>query len=317
MMSLGILSAYIIGSVARWDTLAWICSTVAFSLCIVMFALPESPVWLRSKYRFREADQSTKWLKLQTPSIQLSAADKAIAVTVIDKPPEKVEKVPKLREVIFTRPLLMPLTIGLMLLVLQQISGIDAIIFFTVEIFRESGTSNIRHSAALIFLTSRRVFVSTGSTIDEHLATIIVGGVQLVSNIASLFVVDKAGRKPLLLGSAVIMCVSMASMGTAFYLNKNSMNTFGWVKIEDIMERTIRNWFDSEFQIPTAGQFNRLHDWILDWFRMHSIFAAGRNIPSHSSQHSQLDCRLFQSRRDVHCHQNVPLFGKGMHCTPG
>lgn len=39
----------------------------------------------------------------------------------------------------FTRPVLMPLGIGLSLLVLQQISGIDAIIFFTVEIFHASG----------------------------------------------------------------------------------------------------------------------------------------------------------------------------------
>lgn len=94
-----------------------------------MFALPESPIWLSSKKRFHEANQSTKWLKLQTASIQLSVADEAIVVQ-------------KIRDVIFTRPLMMPLTIGLMLLVLQQISGIDAIIFFTVEIFRESGKYN-------------------------------------------------------------------------------------------------------------------------------------------------------------------------------
>lgn len=141
MMSVGILCAYIIGSIARWDALAWFCSTMSFFLCVVMFALPESPVWLRSKNRFHEADQSSKWLKLQKSSIKLSAADKTIAVTIIDRPAEKADDIPKLRDVIFTRPLFMPLTIGLMLLVLQQISGIDAIIFFTVEIFRESGQS--------------------------------------------------------------------------------------------------------------------------------------------------------------------------------
>lgn len=139
MMSLGILTAYIIGSVARWDVLAWYCSIMSFGLSVVMFALPESPVWLRSKNRYYEADKAIKWLKLQTTSIQLSAADKAIAVTIVDKPAEMTAVSPRLRDVIFTRPLMMPLTIGLMLLVLQQISGIDAIIFFTVEIFRESG----------------------------------------------------------------------------------------------------------------------------------------------------------------------------------
>lgn len=39
----------------------------------------------------------------------------------------------------FTRPIIMPLLIGLAVLSLQQLSGIDAIIFFTVEIFKKSG----------------------------------------------------------------------------------------------------------------------------------------------------------------------------------
>lgn len=73
-----------------------------------------------------------------------------------------------------------------------------------------------------------KMFTFEGSTINSHVATIIVGAVQLVSNIAALFVVDRAGRKPLLLASAIIMCFSMASMGTAFYINKNSpSNDFG------------------------------------------------------------------------------------------
>lgn len=43
------------------------------------------------------------------------------------------------RKVLFSRPVLLPLAIGLTLLIIQQVSGIDAIIFFTVEIFRASG----------------------------------------------------------------------------------------------------------------------------------------------------------------------------------
>lgn len=57
----------------------------------------------------------------------------------------------------------------------------------------------------------------------------MVGLVQLVSNIAALFVVDKSGRKPLLTISAVLMCLSMASMGTAFYLKQNGIEQFGYV----------------------------------------------------------------------------------------
>lgn len=87
---------------------------------------------------------------------------------------------------------------------IQQLSGIDAIIFFTVDIFRQSGSS-----------------------IDGNLATIMVGLVQLTSNILSLFVVDRAGRKPLLIISGVIMGLSTASMGLAFYLTEAGNHNFG------------------------------------------------------------------------------------------
>lgn len=137
MMSFGILVAYIIGSVAKWNVLGWICCSFAASLSIVMTFLPESPVWLRSKGRYKEADESAAWLKLEVTKVSVPIATQAVAS--IEKPlPRPVEEV-QLRKVIFTRPIFLPLIIGLTLLVLQQISGIDAIIFFTVEIFRSSG----------------------------------------------------------------------------------------------------------------------------------------------------------------------------------
>lgn len=66
-----------------------------------------------------------------------------------------------------------------------------------------------------------------GSSINEHLATIIVGMVQLISNIASLFVVDRAGRKPLLIVSGLLMAISTASMGVAFYMNAHGIREYG------------------------------------------------------------------------------------------
>lgn len=48
-------------------------------------------------------------------------------------------------------------------------------------------------------------------------ATIVVGVVQFVSSGVSTMLVDRAGRRPLLLISAAIMSLSMFSMGSAFY----------------------------------------------------------------------------------------------------
>lgn len=59
--------------------------------------------------------------------------------------------------------------------------------------------------------------LSPGSTLNPMMATVVVGVVQLVFNGVSTTLVDRAGRRPLLLLSAAIMCASMAGMGAAFY----------------------------------------------------------------------------------------------------
>lgn len=96
--------------------------------------MPESPVFLRSKCRHDEAEKSAAWLKLASPTP--TVAEKVdIEMNQIGEKTISIETKSKF----FTRPVLMPLMIGLSLLVLQQISGIDAVIFFTVEIFHASG----------------------------------------------------------------------------------------------------------------------------------------------------------------------------------
>lgn len=187
-MSLGVLLSYISGKFVAWNILAWIsCGFNVISFLALIF-LPDSPVWLKSKKRLEEASDSKNWLRLEGLNLKI----------------DENENIKTGRNIFMTRAVLMPLGIGLALMAIQQLSGIDAIIFFTVEIFK-----------------------TAGSSIDSHLATIIVGVVQVVFNILSLFLVDKAGRKPLLITSGLIMCVSTASMGGAFYLNSIGNMSFG------------------------------------------------------------------------------------------
>lgn len=105
-----------------------------------MFFLPESPVWLRGRNRMKEADRSSEWLKLQVTTISVPLEELRTPVSTVEKiTKDENTPSPYSMKVLLSRPILMPLLIGLTLLVIQQISGIDAIIFFTVEIFRASG----------------------------------------------------------------------------------------------------------------------------------------------------------------------------------
>ncbi len=75
------------------------------------------------------------------------------------------------RDVVTAGPVVKPLGISLGIMLFQQTTGINAIIFYTVSIFQ-----------------------TAGSTIDSRYATMIVGAVQLVFTAASGFLVRALKR---------------------------------------------------------------------------------------------------------------------------
>ncbi|EDS41795.1 sugar transporter [Culex quinquefasciatus] len=209
-MSAGILVMYVLGKYLEWRILAWVCCGIACFLFVAVICFPQSPVWLKTKKRYEKAHNSAKWLHLQGFTFDPKAQE--IQKAVGNGHAVEKQESPFSKSALFRREVLLPLGIGLALLSIQQLSGIDAVIFFTVEIFR-----------------------SAGSSMDGHLATIIVGAVQVASNFSSLFVVDRAGRKPLLITSGVIMSLAMASMGGAFHLNSIGNTCFGYLPLVSLI----------------------------------------------------------------------------------
>ncbi|XP_053612397.1 facilitated trehalose transporter Tret1-like [Plodia interpunctella] len=203
-MSLGILFSYIAGNWLQWRYLAFFSAAFCVVLFMFLLPLPESPVWLDANGC--DASGSVKWLHLSARA----------TATVKDEPDEKCVEVetPSLftRKVFFSSAVMKPLVVGFALLFFQQFSGIDAVIFFTVEIFE-----------------------SAGSRMDAMTATIIVGLVQLVSNGVSTMLVDRAGRRPLLLLSSAVMCLSMAAMGAAFFFEFGKESWIGYLPIASLV----------------------------------------------------------------------------------
>lgn len=104
----------------------------------------------------------------------------------------------------------MALICGLGLMFFQQFSGINAVIFYTNDIF---------HSA--------------GSNIPPVIATIVVGVVQTIATYISSLLVEKAGRRILLLQSCVIMGVCLIVLGIYFKLQTDgvSLAAVGWIPL--------------------------------------------------------------------------------------
>jgi MFS transporter, SP family, xylose:H+ symportor len=91
--------------------------------------------------------------------------------------------------------------IGIMLSVFQQFVGINVVLYYAANIFRNMGAS----------------------TDSSLLQTIIIGAINMIFTVLAIFTVDKFGRKPLMIIGALVMAVSMISLGLSFSLHKEGL----------------------------------------------------------------------------------------------
>lgn len=100
------------------------------------------------------------------------------------------------------------------LLIFQQFSGINVVIFY-----------------------SQKIFNDVGANLAPEICTIIIGAVQFLSSFIYPLIGDKWGKKNILLFSAIGMVLSSSSLGTYSHLLNNNVNleNFKWVPLVCLM----------------------------------------------------------------------------------
>jgi MFS transporter, SP family, xylose:H+ symportor len=88
--------------------------------------------------------------------------------------------------------------VGIMLSVFQQFVGINVVLYYAGNIFRNMGAS----------------------TDSSLMQTIIVGAVNLAFTVVAIMTVDKYGRKPLMIIGSIGMAISMLLLGFTFFLGQ-------------------------------------------------------------------------------------------------
>lgn len=118
----------------------------------------------------------------------------------------------KLSDLINCKPTFRALIISFGLMLFQQLSGVNAVLFYTNTIFEESGGSLSPGTCSiLIGLVQVRC---VGHCIHKKSFAIKF---QVISTLCSTLLIDRAGRKILLILSDSVMCVSLAILGVYFY----------------------------------------------------------------------------------------------------
>ncbi|XP_063977490.1 facilitated trehalose transporter Tret1-like isoform X2 [Diachasmimorpha longicaudata] len=203
--NIGILICYAAGRYLDWSKLALLGACMPIPYLLLMFLIPETPRWYISKGRGKRAHKSLQWLRGKHADIneELGGIEKSHVDT------ERNAGHSVLNDLLQPKNM-KPLAISLGLMFFQQLSGINAVIFYTVEIFK-----------------------SAGSTIESNLSTIIVGVVNFASTFVATALIDRLGRKILLYISSAAMIVTLAALSIFFYFKETGHDVVavGWLPL--------------------------------------------------------------------------------------
>jgi len=155
----------------------------------LLFFVPESPRWLIKQGRAAEA----------LPVLVKIHGEDAAKQEVLDIKASFSQEAGPLRD-LFRPGLRLALLVGVGLAVLQQVTGINAVMYYAPEIFKATGAGT---NASLV-------------------QTIMVGFVNFLFTILSIWLIDKVGRKALLLTGSSVMALSLIAIGAAFYTGHTS-----------------------------------------------------------------------------------------------
>jgi sugar porter (SP) family MFS transporter len=188
---LGILLAYLsnflIGrlnfGLAEWRWQLGIAGLPALLFLMMLFFIPRSPRWLALKNRASEALDVLRLTGSENPEQELSDIVASIHL-------ERISAV----EPILQRKYLLPIVLAVTAGAFNQLTGINACLYYLNDIFAAAGAS--KYSAGM--------------------QSVIIGCTNLIFTLIAMSVIDRLGRKKLLLWGTAGVCVFLAAIGQIF-----------------------------------------------------------------------------------------------------
>ncbi|KQK04651.1 sugar transporter ERD6-like 4 [Brachypodium distachyon] len=190
-VTIGILLAYTLGMFVPWRILSVLGILPCSILIPGLFFIPESPRWLAKMGKMEDFESSLQVLRgferditAEVNEIKRSVASSRRRTTI------RFADIKQKRYSV-------PLMIGIGLLVLQQLSGVNGILFYAASIFKAAGIQN------------------------SNLATCGLGAVQVIATGITTWLTDKAGRRLLLIISTTGMTITLVVVSVSFFVKDN------------------------------------------------------------------------------------------------
>jgi sugar porter (SP) family MFS transporter len=196
----GILLAYIsnaiIGSMHvganDWRWMFGASGIPAVLFLITLFIIPRSPRWLVTQSNLKEALEVLRLTGVTKPQEEL---DEIVASVHL----ERSSSTDPLFSRQYRKPIIIAWTVGMF----SQLSGINAILYYLNDIFALAGATKV----------------------SGNLQAIAVGATNLVATLIAMAVIDKLGRKKLLLTGTVGLAICLTIISVLFFTKAH----LGWL----------------------------------------------------------------------------------------
>jgi sugar porter (SP) family MFS transporter len=199
----GILLAYvsnaIIGSMHlgahEWRWMFGVSAIPALFFLITLFVIPRSPRWLVTQSSLPEALEVLRLTGVTQPKEEL---DEIVASVHLERAGTA--------DALFSRQYFKPIVIAFTVGMFSQLSGINAVLYYLNDIFALAGATKV----------------------SGNLQAIAVGATNLVFTLLAMSVIDKFGRKKLLLIGTVGLGICLSFISYVFYTHTH-LNWLVWL----------------------------------------------------------------------------------------
>ena len=189
---LAYFSNYCIGQLGlaaeEWRWQLGIAAAPALVFLLLLFGIPRSPRWLAMRNRMEEALSVLRRTGSPDPEGEL----REIANSIRSESKQAFEPLFSYK---YRYPIFLAVTIGMF----NQLSGINAILYYLNDIFRSAGFSKM----------------------SGDLQAVAVGAMNLIATLFAMTLIDKLGRKTLLLIGSVGTALCLAGVSAIFFTNRH------------------------------------------------------------------------------------------------
>lgn len=207
-ITIGILLAYFVdyafASIQGWRWMFGLAVVPAAIFAFGMFFLPESPRWLAKRGRHDAAQAILSRIRdTHDVDAELQEIEHSLA---------HAEERGNWRDMLSVR-IRPALIVGIGLAIFQQVTGINTVIYYAPMIVQSAGISS----------ASGAILTTAG-----------IGVVNVLMTIVSMWLIDRIGRRPLLLTGIAGMIVTLGVLGWAFH-SASPTGALSWIAVISIM----------------------------------------------------------------------------------